>query len=532
MTIDKEQFYSTPLELAEKLVGYVKLIDHHSTILEPSAGEGALLDALKRHDSYYFNKEYVHCVEINPKRTAILKGNGYNVIWDDFLTFNPPLSYDVILMNPPFNEGSKHLLKALSVCAPGGQIACILNAETIENPYSNERKQLLKILDQQESWDYEIVENAFANAERKTNVTVALVYVKMKAASGESIILNHFKKFVISEREKAGDQAVTRYGEIEQLIDRHHAEVMAALALFDEINNYNAVALEVPSMDEVFKIECGTNKSSIVRKINLKYWKVLFHCDDIRALVTSKVASEYQYKVYDMADFDFNERNILQLKEDLIKNLFKNIEDAIEKVFDEMTYDYSCEKTDNIHYYNGWKTNKAFFVNKKVILPMYAFGYYSGGWTPYGKVKPHYSFESSRVQGKIDDIETVMNHLDGGRTREKKLFKQLAQAQLEENYKNIDTKYFLITFYKKGTAHFTFKDDELRKKFNIYAGRKKNWLPPSYGKKPYDEMDDEEKAVIDSFEGKEAYEETYAKRDFYITDGSVDNNLLMLNGAS
>ena len=45
-------------------------------------------------------------------------------------------------------------------------------------------------------------------------------------------------------------------------------------------------------------------------------------------------------------------------------------------------------------------------------------------------------------------------------------------------------------------------------------------------------MDDEEKAVIDSFEGKEAYEETYAKRDFYITDGNVNNNLLMLNAAS
>ena len=229
-----------------------------------------------------------------------------------------------------------------------------------------------------------------------------------------------------------------------------------------------------------------------------------------------------------MADFDFNERNILQLRADLLKNLFKNIEDAIEKVFDEMTYDFSCEKAENIHYYNGWKTNKAFYVNKKVILPMYAFEHYSG----WGIEKPYYDFHSYKVQGEINDIETVMNHLDGGRTTSLNLSEQLAQAQKLKNYKNIDTKYFAITFYKKGTAHFVFKDDELRKKFNIYAGRKKNWLPPSYGKKPYDAMDDEEKAVIDSFEGKEAYEETYAKRDFYITDGNVNSNLLMLNAAS
>ena len=40
-------------------------------------------------------------------------------------------------MNPPFSEGDKHLLKAINIMKNGGQIVCILNAETIKNPYSN-----------------------------------------------------------------------------------------------------------------------------------------------------------------------------------------------------------------------------------------------------------------------------------------------------------------------------------------------------------------------------------------------------------
>ena len=37
--------------------------------------------------------------------------------------------------------------------------------------------------------------------------------------------------------------------------------------------------------------------------------------------------------------------------------------------------------------------------------------------------------------------------------------------------------------------------------------RGKNWLPHEYGRKPYQEMESDEKAVVDSFEGVESYNE-------------------------
>ena len=137
-----------------------------------------------------------------------------------------------------------------------------------------------------------------------------------------------------------------------------------------------------------------------------------------------------------------------------------------------------------------------------------------------------HSFRMSNVRREIEDIERVFNFLDNGRTSDELvLYDQLKKAQDDMSYRSVDTKYFIIDFYKKGTAHFKFKDLELLKKFNIYVGRKRNWLPPSYGYQTYDAMSDEEKAVIDEFEGKEEYEKTFYNRDFYLTSGS---DVLML----
>lgn len=550
--MDYEQFYSTPPEIAQKLISMLtaRSSENLGMILEPSAGTGALIEGLKEckqvtrlgYEVYRWSNissSNIHCIELNPQRASFLKDNDYKVIWDDFLTFNSLMPYNTIIMNPPFHEGAKHLLKALRICVDGGEIVCILNAETIKNPFSNERKQLLKELNEQEQWKYEIIKNAFRDAERPSDVEIALVYVKKKAFDGECIILDKFKKFVVTERKQQQDQSLMRYGEIASLVDTHDAEVLAAIALFDEIQNYNKVALKDSKHDDgIFEIKIAGDSSrfmktphaAIVRRINLKYWKRLFTLDDISHLMTSEIRNQYYSKISDMADFDFNERNILQLKEDLTRSFIVNIDRAIMKVFDQFTHKYSYEEnSENIHYYNGWKTNKAFYCNKKVILPLNAFHHYSACTIAGRHYDSHVTFDTSNIQGQLHDIELAMNYLDSGHTNfpaDEDMCFRLSVAQDIGKTKNISTKFFDVTLYKKGTAHLVFKDLELLKKFNIYAGRKKNWLPPSYGHKHYDEMDDEEKAVIDSFEGKDSYKETLSKRDFYLSQ-PVDSILTL-----
>ena len=125
-----------------------------------------------------------------------------------------------------------------------------------------------------------------------------------------------------------------------------------------------------------------------------------------------------------------------------------------------------------------------------------------------------------RILTDLMDIEKALDYLDSGRTNlpMETSLEALRKAENEGITKKIHLKYFDVTFYKKGTCHLEFRDLQLLKKLNIFGSRQKRWLPPCYGKKHYQEMEPEEKAVIDSFEGKEAYENTLKNANFYIYD--------------
>lgn len=402
-----EQYYPTPAELGERLA---KLIEHPQLpILEPSAGTGNLIEAFqKAHRRAAWAEKYstndFHCVEINPERAATLKGNDFIVIWDDFLTFNPLMPYRTIIMNPPFHDGAKHLQHALNILADGGELACILNAETIKNPFSNERKALIQELEDAEDYTVEFVQSAFDG----TDVEVALIHVKKKAAPIKSATFENFKKTIIAEREQSDPQALTRHGEVNLLVDMYRVEVKTALALYDEILNYNLLTGGRDGIEKLFDIKLNSHEqgySGIVKAINYNYWYRLLHSKELDRLLTSDACRDYSSKLREMQEYEFNERNILQLKADLTKNLFASIDAAIMKVWHNFTDRFAlAEYSKNIHYYNGWKTNKAFKCNRKVIIPLYAFDTF---WK---------EINVGRVKDQLADIEKAMNYLDCGRT--------------------------------------------------------------------------------------------------------------------
>lgn len=60
---------------------------------------------------------------------------------------------------------------------------------------------------------------------------------------------------------------------------------------------------------------------------------------------------------------EFTESNVRQFLINLINNYNDIIKDSIANIFDLMTVKYAFNGTlydKNIHYYNGWKTNKSF----------------------------------------------------------------------------------------------------------------------------------------------------------------------------
>ncbi len=153
--------------------------------------------------------------------------------------------------------------------------------------------------------------------------------------------------------------------------------------------------------------------------------------------------------------------------------------------------------------------------NAKVIIPLNGYSWLDGRFYP----------TDYKVLEKLKDIEKVFNYLDNGLTEDINIDETLKLAEHYGETKKIELKYFYVTFYKKGTCHIEFKDEEILKKFNIFGSQKKNWLPPSYGKVKYQDMTTEEKDVINDFEGEQSYSETVNNISYYIIDTS---KLLML----
>ena len=216
-----------------------------------------------------------------------------------------------------------------------------------------------------------------------------------------------------------------------------------------------------------------------------------------------------------MKDYDFSLYNIYQLKIDMQKKVVKGIEETIIELFDELSHKYSYwdETSKNIHYYNGWKTNQSWIINKKVIIPLKAYNDFWGRYEP----------SDYKIVNKLQDIEKCFNYLDGGLTEAVDLEESLKFAEEYGETKNIQLKYFTVTFYKKGTCHITFNNEELLKKFNIFGSQHKGWLPPSYGKKVYKDMTQEEKAVVNEFEGEKEYQKVMNNKGYYLFDGKILN---------
>ena len=276
--------------------------------------------------------------------------------------------------------------------------------------------------------------------------------------------------------------------------------------LLNDLREDTAYRKPILSMKVNDKGELSTN--SFVREVRRKYWNALFSNRKFTGQMTSNLSKQYHNKVNELVNYDFSYFNIKSIQEEMSRNLIKGIEDCIIEMFDKLSFQYSYndELQNNIHYYNGWKTNKGWYINNRVIIPcMNAFDSWSG------EFDPNYS-----VKCKLMDIEKALNYLDGGLTSAVNLEERLREAKIMGQTKKIPLKYFKVTFYKKGTCHLEFTNEELLKKLNIFGGQHKRWLPPGYGKKNYQQLDPEEKVVVDEFEGKESYEKTFANAEYYI----------------
>lgn len=127
------QFYWTPdavIDRALEFAGVYNLKEWSYNppdpmrILEPSCGDGRIMDAIRARGHHVFGIEY------HAGRAAEARAKGHNVLTANFLEQPAKPDFDIVVMNPPFygRHYVKHVRHALHFLKPGGTLVSILPA--------------------------------------------------------------------------------------------------------------------------------------------------------------------------------------------------------------------------------------------------------------------------------------------------------------------------------------------------------------------------------------------------------------------
>lgn len=126
------QYYWTPREVIEQALDQAGIYGSHNysgtplvyKVLEPSCGDGLILDVIKEYGSKGFG------IEVHPGRAAEARAKGHPVQQANFLATVPQPIFDKVVMNPPFygRHYLKHVKHALKFLKPGGTLVAILPA--------------------------------------------------------------------------------------------------------------------------------------------------------------------------------------------------------------------------------------------------------------------------------------------------------------------------------------------------------------------------------------------------------------------
>lgn len=466
-------------------------LEKGTVMLEPSAGNGAILDWLNEHHKRTgANKSVrVYCIEKNPDSLHILSGKGHKVLTTDFLKFTPTHQFNLIAMNPPFSNGDEHLLHAWEILH-GGDIVCLLNAETINNPHTERRKLLKRIIDGHGT--VEFLGSCFEEGARKTDVNVAMVRLKKPIPSDglkfQFTADEQDAQPTINGMEAGGSDLAHSTGLVDamsrqysKVIEHYGAFVraMEGMAFFSDglISSHAAFELEtkVRGIREMAIGAYDQNSTAQSRmaqfqdELRSMAWASIIERVGMEKVMTSALREKFATFVQQSGSLAITRENVYRVLSDLGQNVGNIMATACESVFDGFT---KYHEENRVHV-EGWKSNSSWKVNKKVILPhwiRYDETFWNNLWRiDYGQSRDRYT-----------DIDKVCAWL-AGKQYEDTLTIEKAMNKMFADYRTTgattcDSEFFQIRVFKKGTVHLIFKNEYVWNQLNLTVAKARNWI--------------------------------------------------------
>ena len=454
-------FYPTPDDVIVKMLCVSDI--NGKIILEPSAGQGNIVDYLKANGA----KQVVAC-ELNDKLRKIVASK-CEVIGDDFMKLQADrISHiDMIIMNPPFSQAAEHIIHAWEIAPDGCEIISLCNSNTLNDYYYGSKKQKIKELIK----DYggsEILGDVFKMAERETNVSVAVVrlYKPMK----DGLEFSNYFTDEADEPEMVGN-GIIQYNFVRDCVNRY----VAAVSKFDDVMAASKEINDLTNGIGGCSVEFGAhsyNGDTITREFFKKdlqksAWKWIFNKFHLEKFTTAKVMDEINKFVELQQNTPFTMKNIYKMVGMIVASSNDIMMQALNDAFD-MICSFSA---DNSTAGEKWRTNSNYMINRKFIMPYIC----SVGWS----IDNHVSLTLEyRHTDKVNDIAKVLCFLTGtdfDKIPDLRDFVNNKRLNWGEQYQ---WGFFKIRCYKKGTMHFEFVDEDVWYKFNTTVAKSRGWQLP------------------------------------------------------
>ena len=509
--MDAFQFFPTPAALAAKMIAKFQSdpLDRDARILEPSAGNGDLVRALAVAQEYRQDESLrgchrmsshrdgvqVDCIEIDMRKHATLcgiEGARGRVIGLDFIQFSGSLgAYSHVIMNPPFQAGVHHVLKAWDGLYEG-EIVALLNAATLQNPFSKERQRLVSLIENH--GDVEYVSDAFKGdgVERESNVEVAIVHLTKKADLQRDVIgdvLDTLQGDALHDTGGSGayaslenNQELAIHGDVIVKTDRAFQAAVAAMreAVIAQARATYFSRLVGETMAQR-NSEAATDKPESMSKsiragiaegydqLKDRAWSEVLRSTTVSSKLSSKAQQRLESDFEHIKRLDFSAANVYSFLIGLIASQGDMHLQMACDCFDEITKYHE----DNAVWYMGWKSNgKHRTAGRRIKMTRFILPRFSGIWGDK-------NLDHDGLQ-RLADFDKVFEVLDGKAAGSTFGLSQLfhRSATTLAGGERLSSAYFDVRWYPgRGTIHFFPRRKDLVERLNRLVGRFRQWLP-------------------------------------------------------
>lgn len=482
-----KDFFPTPKHVIEQMVFNIDL--NNKTILEPSAGNGEIIDYIKQ-----FSPKQVLCCEKEPDLAKICSQKADRFLCHDFFDLSKEdISYvDLILMNPPFSADEKHILHAWEILPEGAEFVSLCNWNTYDIAHTRERRMLKNIIF--EHGKINNIGNVFKFADRETDVSIGLIYLSKPKGDSKDEFEGYFD--LSEDKEQIQQEGLMSFNGIRDIVNRY----VAAVKMFDETiaASEKMNKLISPINDNVIRFgaqwtgkkQLGeVNRDIFKKELQKSAWRSLFKIMDMQKYVTSSVISDINKFVEQQEHVPFKESNVYKMFEVIWGTRESRMNKVIVEVFDSITARYH----ENRFQLEGWKTNSEYRVNKKFI--MYCSDVHCGysGNAEASYRNPYFMddltkalcFVTGTNYDKCDQWWHFMNNAKKFQEeREYRGNDGKIVKYMDDKVKNTgrewgkwhEFNFFRFKVYKKGTIHCEFIDEKVWDEFNKIACKAKGFM--------------------------------------------------------